>query len=64
MLLVDDWVETGGQASAVRSMVGERGGRWAGCSVIVDQADSARRADLGVRSIVTAAELPARDGRS
>ncbi|WP_221179386.1 phosphoribosyltransferase family protein [Streptomyces botrytidirepellens] len=64
VLLVDDWIETGSQASAVRSMVEECGGQWAGCSVIVDQTAPARRADLGVRSIVTAAELPAWDGQS
>ncbi|WP_327706970.1 phosphoribosyltransferase [Streptomyces decoyicus] len=64
VLLVDDWIETGSQASAVRSMVEECGGQWAGCSVIVDQTTPARRADLGVRSIVTAAELPAWDGQS
>ncbi|MFD6244091.1 hypothetical protein [Streptomyces roseolus] len=37
VLLVDDWTETDSQASAVRSMVEERGGQRAGCSVIVDQ---------------------------
>ncbi|WP_405561260.1 phosphoribosyltransferase family protein [Streptomyces canus] len=62
VLLVDDWIETGSQASAVRSMVEQCGGLWAGCTVIVDQTTPARRADLGVRSIVTAAELPAREG--
>ncbi|MFK4069861.1 phosphoribosyltransferase family protein [Streptomyces sp. NPDC029674] len=64
VLLVDDWIETGSQASAVRSMVAECGGQWAGCSVVVDQTVPARRADLGVRRIVTAAELPAWDERS
>ncbi|MFJ9010787.1 phosphoribosyltransferase family protein [Streptomyces canus] len=64
VLLVDDWIETGSQASAVRSMVEQCGGHWAGCTVIVDQTTPARRADLGVRSIVTAAELPAWDGQS
>ncbi|WUT01070.1 phosphoribosyltransferase family protein [Streptomyces sp. NBC_00708] len=64
VLLVDDWIETGSQASAVRSMVEECGGQWAGCSVVVDQTAPARRADLGVRSIVTAAELPSWDGTS
>ncbi|MFJ2899771.1 phosphoribosyltransferase family protein [Streptomyces sp. NPDC087218] len=64
VLLVDDWIETGSQASAVRSMVEECGGRWVGCSVIVDQTAPARRAALGVRSIVTATELPAWDGQS
>ncbi|MYQ40761.1 adenine phosphoribosyltransferase [Streptomyces sp. LamerLS-316] len=64
VLLVDDWIETGSQASAVRSMVEECGGQWAGCSVVVDQTAPARRADLGVRSIVAAAELPAWDEKS
>ncbi|MCQ4211345.1 phosphoribosyltransferase [Streptomyces longispororuber] len=64
MLLADDWIETGSQASAARSMVEECGGQWAGCSVVVDQTAPARRADLGVHSIVTAAELPAWDGQS
>ncbi|MBC9712539.1 phosphoribosyltransferase [Streptomyces sp. TRM66268-LWL] len=64
VLLVDDWIETGSQASAVRSMVEECGGRWAGCSVVVDQTSAARRTDLTVHSIVTAAGLPAWDGPS
>ncbi|GHE15745.1 phosphoribosyltransferase family protein [Streptomyces alanosinicus] len=64
VLLVDDWIETGSQAAAVRSMVEECGGHWAGCAVIVDQTTPARCAGLGVRSIVTAAELPAWNGQS
>ncbi|MEV5877475.1 phosphoribosyltransferase family protein [Streptomyces sp. NPDC052101] len=64
LLLVDDWIGTGSQAATVRSMVEECGGHWAGCAVIVDQTTPALRAGLGVRSIVTAAELPAWSGRS
>ncbi|MFD5323279.1 phosphoribosyltransferase family protein [Streptomyces sp. NPDC127092] len=64
VLLVDDWIETGSRASAVRSMVEECGGQWAGCSVVVDETAPARRADLGVRGLVTAAELPAWGGQS
>jgi adenine phosphoribosyltransferase len=44
-------------------MVEECGGHWAGCTVVVDQITPVRRADLGIRSIVTAAELPAWDGQ-
>ncbi|WP_369387796.1 phosphoribosyltransferase family protein [Streptomyces sp. CG1] len=62
VLLVDDWIETGSQAAAVRSMVEECGGHWAGCAVVVDQTTPALGPTLGVRSIVTAAELPAWDG--
>jgi adenine phosphoribosyltransferase len=64
VLLVDDWIETGSQAWAVRSMVEECGGQWMGCSVVVDQTTPARRADLSVRSIVTASELPPWDDQS
>jgi adenine phosphoribosyltransferase len=52
VLFVDDWIETGSQATAVRAMVEECGATWLGCSVIVDQ--------LGApwaRGIVTADEL-------
>lgn len=62
VLLVDDWIETGSQATAVRSMVEECGGHWVGCAVIVDQATPALGTGLGVRSLVTAAELPAWKG--
>ncbi|MGW0706510.1 phosphoribosyltransferase [Streptomyces sp. NPDC002643] len=58
VLMVDDWIETGSQATAVRSMVEECGSRWGGCSVIVDQASDHCRSDLGVRGIVSATELP------
>ncbi|MGY0231494.1 phosphoribosyltransferase [Longispora urticae] len=59
VLLVDDWIETGSQAAAVREMVLECGGQWGGCAVIVDQADEARRAVVGpVRGLLSASELP------
>lgn len=61
VLMVDDWIETGSQATAVRSMVEECGSRWGGCSVIVDQASDQCRLDLGVLGIVSAAELPTCD---
>ncbi|EXU66366.1 phosphoribosyltransferase [Streptomyces sp. PRh5] len=62
VLMVDDWIETGSQATAVRSMVEDCGSRWCGCSVIVDQASDHCRSDLGVRGIVSAAELPESNG--
>ncbi|MFD0331080.1 hypothetical protein ACFQZC_30185 [Streptacidiphilus monticola] len=61
VLLVDDWIETGSQARTVKAMVEACGGSWAGCSVIVDQADALGddvRQALGVRGIVHASELP------
>ncbi|MFI9601800.1 phosphoribosyltransferase family protein [Streptomyces sp. NPDC052043] len=59
VLMVDDWIETGSQATAVRSMLDECGSQWGGCGVIVDQASDHCRLALGVRGIVSATELPA-----
>lgn len=62
VVLVDDWVETGSQAAAVRTMVEECGATWVGCSVIVDHFTSPRTVPdnaLGtVRGLLTARELP------
>ncbi|MDT0467957.1 phosphoribosyltransferase [Streptomyces gibsoniae] len=60
VLLVDDWIETGSQAAAVKDMVVECGGDWAGCAVIVDQLDAeALRVKVGpVRGLLFAKELP------
>jgi adenine phosphoribosyltransferase len=45
VLLVDDWVETGSQARAVRALVERQGGVWAGVSTVVDMAgDETRQA--------------------
>lgn len=59
VLLVDDWIETGSQAAAVRSMVEECGSTWMGCSVIVDQLTDVPKNALGtVRGLLTAQDLP------
>lgn len=58
VLLVDDWIETGGQASAARSLVAEAGATWLGTAVIVDGLRSNEpRRRLGVRSLVHVREL-------
>jgi adenine phosphoribosyltransferase len=46
VLLVDDWVETGSQAGAVRTLVEGQGGVWAGVYTVVDTASDERRAAL------------------
>lgn len=59
VVLVDDWIETGSQAAAVRDMAAECGSAWAGCSVIVDQLSGAAPHTLGaVRGILTGRDLP------
>lgn len=59
VLLVDDWIETGSQALAARNLVEECGGRWAGLSVLVDQAEPATREHLEpLASVVNFDALP------
>lgn len=71
VVLVDDWIETGSQAAAVRSMVEECGATWVGCGVMVDQLGGepgdARGAVRGpgaahglgtVRALLAARDLP------
>jgi adenine phosphoribosyltransferase len=59
VLLVDDWIETGSQALAVRDLVAAAGAGLAGCSVVVDQTRPEVRAALGrTHALVRAEELP------
>ncbi|MFF5303548.1 hypothetical protein ACFY5F_29755 [Streptomyces sp. NPDC013161] len=59
MLLVDDWIETGNQAAAVRDMVSACGSSWAGCSVLVDQLSEERRQVAGqVQALLAFSDLP------
>lgn len=58
-LLVDDWIETGSQALAVRGLVAEAGAELVGCAVLVDQFDPATRPRLGrLHALLAADELP------
>ena len=58
VLVVDDWVDTGGQLSAMKSLVAASGGRYLGAAVIVDAlASHAVRRDLGVRSLLHVRDL-------
>ncbi|MEU8135169.1 phosphoribosyltransferase family protein [Streptodolium elevatio] len=58
VLLVDEWIESGAQANAVRRMVAEAGAEWAGVAVIVDACEPRVRERLGVRGLVAEADLP------
>jgi adenine phosphoribosyltransferase len=58
VLLVDDWIETGGQAAGARRLVAAAGARWVGVAVVVDALASSRvRRDLEVRSLVHVRDL-------
>lgn len=58
VLLVDDWIETGGQATAVRDIVVARQATWIGVSVIVDALPAERRRALNVRALLRESSLP------
>lgn len=57
VLVVDDWVETGAQLSALAEIVTAAGARYLGAAVIVDGAQPTVRDRLGVRGLVREAEL-------
>ncbi|MFJ4654166.1 phosphoribosyltransferase family protein [Nocardia sp. NPDC088792] len=59
VLLVDDWIETGSQAAAVRALVAASGAELAGCAFVVDEMRPDLRPRLGrVHALVTSDQLP------
>lgn len=61
VLLVDDWIATGGQALGARELVRRAGAAWLGLAVVVDALDDRRlRRDLGVRALLHERDLPQR----
>jgi adenine phosphoribosyltransferase len=59
LLLVDDWIERGSQATAARLLVEKCGAELAGIAVMVDELDASARSALPlVTNIVTARDLP------
>jgi adenine phosphoribosyltransferase len=59
VLLVDDWIETGSQALAVRDLLSQLGVELAGCAVVVDQMGPGHGRALGqFHALVTSDELP------
>ncbi len=58
VLLVDDWIDTGGQASGARALVEAAGARWLGAALLVDAlSDSQVRRRVNVRSLLHVREL-------
>lgn len=58
VLFVDDWIDTGGQATASRAIVDQAGATWCGAAMVVDSLrDSRLRRDLGVRALLQQREL-------
>jgi adenine phosphoribosyltransferase len=62
VVLVDDWFETGGQASAAVELIRETGAEYLGASIVVDWLDTEMRQMVGpVHSIVDRITLPMPD---
>ncbi len=59
VLLVDDWAETGSQATAAKALIEECRASYAGLSLLVDELpEDAREALAPVRAVVSSGELP------
>jgi adenine phosphoribosyltransferase len=59
VVLVDDWAETGSQATAAKSLIQECGARYVGLSLLVDELPDRLREGLApVYAVVRASELP------
>jgi adenine phosphoribosyltransferase len=59
VLLVDDWAETGSQATAAKALIQECGARYVGLSLFVDELPDRLREELApVYAVVRASELP------
>ena len=58
VLVVDDWIQTGSQARAIKNGVEATGARFAGVSVIVDDTTADARVELDLVSLVRSADLP------
>jgi adenine phosphoribosyltransferase len=52
VLLVDEWIETGPQATAAAWLVQDAGAGWVGVSVVVDGTTSEVRRRLHVRGLL------------
>jgi adenine phosphoribosyltransferase len=61
VLLVDDWIETGSQARAVKEAVTTCGAGLVGTSVLVDDTSAAVRGELNVVAVVLSSGLPLND---
>jgi len=58
VVLVDDWVATGGQAIGVQQLIATARASWLGMAVVVVAlTDNRTRRDLGVRSLLNGREL-------
>jgi adenine phosphoribosyltransferase len=58
VLLVDEWMATGAQATAARDLIDAAAARWVGVALIVEDIPAEVRRRLNVRSILRKHQLP------
>lgn len=58
VLVVDDWVETGAQVTAVAALCADAGAEYLGTAAVVNTAPSGTSRKLAVRSLLTSHDLP------
>jgi len=58
VLIVDDWIETGSQATAIQGLIVRRGAGAVGVAALVDDADEPTRRRLNVHGLLRSADLP------
>jgi adenine phosphoribosyltransferase len=64
VLIVDDWIETGSQATAIGALIARRGAEAVGVAALVDDADEPTRRRLNVHGLLRSADLPPEEPRS
>lgn len=58
VLLVDDWVETGSQATAAQTLIARSGAQLVGVAALVDDCPDHVRQQLGLRALLRRSDLP------
>jgi adenine phosphoribosyltransferase len=53
VLLVDEWITTGAQATAAKRLIEDAGSHYVGLAAVVDATDNKVRRDLNVRSLIS-----------
>jgi adenine phosphoribosyltransferase len=59
VLVVDDWIETGSQATAIQTLITQCGAQVVGVAALVDDTTQPTRRRLNLHGLLRSAELPA-----
>jgi adenine phosphoribosyltransferase len=53
VLLADEWITTGAQATAAKRLIDDAGSHYVGLAAVVDATDNKTRRDLNLKSLIT-----------